>query len=144
MWVLTPVGHRPDGGFRDRKFSDVREEHPHGLKFLLDNGWIKHQMFLPQGFQCAISTDGIKEIDDNYFENYFSQIISTLGLSGNDWTGIMQMLLFEPKNYQIAFDIAKELEATCLAEVQYHHDEIYVKLNFQGRQFYEDKKATFK
>ena len=35
VWVLTPLVTGPDGGFRDRKFFDVREEHPQGLKIIV-------------------------------------------------------------------------------------------------------------
>lgn len=117
---------------------------PHELgQLLVQNGWVRNQRYLPTGFECSISLHGISEIKPDYFENHFSTIVSTLGVSGGEWMGTLEALGWERTEYQRAHDLAKALEAMNVVETQFHYDEVYLKLTLTGRQYYEDRKPTF-
>lgn len=111
-------------------------------KHLLNQGLIKDQRFFPNDFQCGISISGISAIRPNYFDEYASRLMSTLGLTGNEWLSIMEALEFEPKAEMRARDLAKVLEASQLFEVLYQAD-VYVRLTLLGRETYERNKPTF-
>lgn len=140
-------GYLQNGGTPIFSISEITEpagvnSHEFG-KLLVENGLVKNQQFRPDGFMCSISPAGINTIDPNYFDGHISTIISVLGTTCNDWIGIMEILSFEPKDFQIAFDVAKVAEATGYIEAQYQHNDIFLKLTLRGQQYYNDNKATF-
>ncbi|MBS1594073.1 MAG: hypothetical protein JST90_07095 [Bacteroidetes bacterium] len=106
--------------------------------YLKVNGWVKDGHFLPTSFRCAISRSGIHYIAPHYFSDLMENLIITAGLT-NDWTSIMESLPFEPKDFQRAFDLGKEIEAVGLAEVQNLPTDVFVKLTLSGRERYEKR-----
>lgn len=112
-------------------------------KYLVDHGWLKFHQFRYDGFHASISMAGIRKIKPEYISDNRNKIISTLGLIGNGRMGIMEILDFEPKNYQIAFDLAKEFEREGIITAQYHHNEVIISLTLKGRDEYEQNNANF-
>jgi hypothetical protein len=105
-------------------------------RYLNDNGFIKNPIFGASGFSCQISHYGIQQIHPEYFNDLISQAIMASGQL-NDWTGLIETSSFQPRDYQRAHDLGKVLEQLDLAEVQYHHDDVYIKLTLQGRERYQ-------
>lgn len=112
-------------------------------KHLLDRGYIKDQQYLPQEFAASITMHGINEIDPDYLENHTSTMLSTLGLNGGEWQGVSELLNLERKDHQIARDLANEWKSMGFVEVQFDHNDAYIKLTLHGRSVYEENKAFF-
>lgn len=105
-------------------------------KFLDQSGYIKNPSYGPVGFDCQISLYGIQQIRPDYFNDLISSAIIASGQL-NDWTGLIETSNFEPKDYQRAHDLGKVIEESGLAEVQYHHDDIFIKLSLLGMEKYQ-------
>lgn len=119
-----------------------QNQHEFG-KYLVEKGLVKNHQYRPTEFVCQISIDGIKEIAPEFLEEKKNTIISTLGITGGSG-GIIEILDLEPKYFQIGFDIAKYLEGTGLIEEgNYQHNEIYIGLSLEGKEYYETNKANF-
>jgi predicted transcriptional regulator len=112
-------------------------------KYLVSAGLVKHQQFRHDGFSAAISIQGIYKIKPQFLEDHTSTIVSFLGVNGNEWTSIMEILNFEHNDFQIAHDFANFLKNNDLIDAQFHHNDVLIKLTFQGQRFYEDKSAFF-
>lgn len=111
--------------------------------YLVDNGWTKNYQFLGGGFRCGINMQGIHRVNPGYVDGLISKVVSTLGLTGNDWTSIMQVLDFDQKDFQIAHNLAKLLEDSGMIETQFRHNDVIIKLTFEGMMRYEENKPTF-
>jgi hypothetical protein len=130
--------------FSINEIADRYNEDPYEVgKYLMDNGWVKFQQFLPDGFSCAISLQGIAEIAPEYLDEKISRVAAAIMESGGDWQEIMETLEFEPKDFQRAHDLGKLMEATSLFEVQFRAQEVYAKLTLQGRDHFGRKSASF-
>lgn len=140
-------GYLENGGTPIFSIGEIIKKHGYapeeGGRILLDHGFVKHQQFRPMDFVASISVRGIREINPNWMNDKIHQVMSTLSLIGDDWQGLMEILEFEAKDYQIAFDISKELEHLNYVETQRHHNEMYVKLTPNGRDFCENNKADW-
>jgi hypothetical protein len=116
---------------------------PHEIgRYLVQNGWVKNEQYLPQQFLCSISMEGIMETVPEYVENQTSRIISILGINGGQHS-IMEVLDLEPVQFQKAFDLAKYLETAGLVTAQYLHNDVLIELTLEGRDFYERNAARF-
>lgn len=109
---------------------------------LLDSNLIKNQQYLPRTFECEISMNGIATVSPQYINDNVNKILSTLHTLG-EWQSIMEILDFEPKSFQRAFDLAKFLEARNLIETQFTHNDVFIKLTPTGRQQFEEQGPTF-
>lgn len=147
--ILTYLfnGYIANGGTSIFSINEIAQKHGQDSnkigKYLVDEGLVKHQRFGHDGFSAAISTTGILQIRPDFFNDYTSKIVSILGINGNGWVSLMETLDFEPKDFQIAFDIAKLLQSIDILETQFHHDDIIVTLTFRGQQLFEQHKASF-
>lgn len=112
-------------------------------RYLVSEGLVKNQQFTHTGFVCSINMAGIYKINPQFIDGHTSSILSVLGTSGNDWTSIMDILNFEPKDFQIAHGLAKLLENNGLIDTQFRHNDVIIKLTFRGIQLYEESKASF-
>jgi len=145
--VLTELfkGYIEHGGTPIFDVTEIIKKHgenPHEIgKYLVDSGVVKNQQFRPTGFGASISMRGIESIKPDYLEDNLNTIISTLGETGTP--SIMEILEFEPKDYQLAFDMAKYLEGKGLIEAHFRHNDVLIKLSLTGREYYENNNAYF-
>lgn len=110
---------------------------------LLNSGYIKDQQFLPQGFMASITMHGINQIAPDYYEDYTSKMLSTMGLNGIEWQSVLELLDLKESDTQIARDLANEWKSAGLVEVQFDHKDAYIKLTIQGRSQYEKNSPSF-
>lgn len=140
-------GYMQHGGTPIFAVSDIIRQHgedPNEIgRYLVDNGCVKHQQFRHDGFHASISMEGIRKIKPEHISDNREKIISILGIMGNGRMGIMEILDYEPKNYQIAFDLAKEFESEGIISAQYQHNDVIINLTLNGRNEYEKNKADF-
>lgn len=140
-------GYKKDGGGYIYPITEVAERlnlDPHEFgSFLLNRGLIKEQRFMPDSFECSISISGILAIAPDYFADNVSKVLSTLGVTGNGWTGLTEILDFEPSHQSRVRDIATVLDNQGYVELQYQAEDVYAKLNIVGKDFYERNKAKF-
>lgn len=120
------------------------QQDPHEFgKHLVNNGWVKNHQYRPQSFVCQISLEGINEIDPGYFESIKQDVISTLGINDGQQS-IMEILGYEPKNYQRAFDVVKSLEAEgWIKGGLYVSNDVIIELSLEGKDYYDQNKAEF-
>lgn len=127
--------------------SDIIRQHgedPNEIgRYLVDHGWVKHQQYRPDGFHASVSMEVIRKIKPGHISDNRDKIISTLGIMGNDRMGNMEILDYEPKNFQIALDLAKEFESEGIINAQYQHNDVIINLTLEGRKVYEINKADF-
>ncbi len=110
--------------------------------YLKEAGVIKDVRFFPDFVECSISPQGIFEIAPNYFDQHIMTIISVLGVTGNEWMGMREILDWQPVHDCRARDIVRVMENLGLVETEYRND-VLVRLNLKGRDFYEKHKAQF-
>jgi hypothetical protein len=126
--------------------SEICREHnsdPHEVgNYLLSNRWIKHQRFLPGQFECSITMAGIQQVAPEYISQKKSAVVSTLGINSGSQS-IMEILNFEPADFQQAFDIAKYLEKEGLITALYLPGDVQVELSQEGRDYYDNNAARF-
>jgi len=110
---------------------------------LLNHGYIKNQQYRPTGFVCQISINGIEKIAPSYLNDKIEKVVSTLGISGGQGS-IMEILEFEDKNFQAAFDIVKYMENRgFIKQGIYHHNDIIIELSLSGKEYFDKNKASF-
>lgn len=114
-------------------------------RYLAEHGWIKNQQYRPKEFICQITLRGIEEIDSHYVRNKMDQVIQTLGES-NTRMNIVEILGYEPKDYQKAFDLVKFLELKRLIkDTRYFGsgNQIWAELSLEGWQYYNLHKPAW-
>lgn len=138
--------YKDDGGAKIYDVSDFISAHSFALtevgNYLLQNRWVKEAVFKPNAFYAAITTKGIKEIDPEFLKSEFSKIIATLLLNGNKRSSLLQILEFEPKDLQIAADIAMAFKETGCANIELSKEGIVVSLNSKGWELYSGKNLS--
>lgn len=115
--------------------------HEYG-SLLKERNWVKNGRFLPTSFECSISFDGIAAINPNYVNDNCEKLLSTLDTLGGQQS-LMELLDFEPKEYQRARDIANFLKDSGVIDVIYTHNDGWVSLTITGRDFFEQNGAKF-
>ncbi len=139
------IGYVENGGTGIFDLGETIGNHgqdPHEVgRYLVEEGLVKFEQFRPTTFVAAISMHGIQKIHPEYINTNISSIISILGLNGGRMS-LMEILRWEPKEFQRAFDLAKVLENNSMIDAQYTHNDVIVNLTFRGKQFYENNKTT--
>lgn len=134
-------GYIQNGGTPIFNASEIISNHgedPNEIgQYLVDHGWVKNQQFRPDSFYASISMLGINKIKPEFISENRDRIITSLGESGNVRQGIMEILEYEPSDFQIAHQLAKEFEREGIIEAQYQHNNVIIKLTLEGRNEYE-------
>lgn len=115
--------------------------HEYG-SFLKERNWIKDGRFLPTTFECSISFDGIAVINPEYINDSCEKLLSTLATLGGQQS-LMELLDFEPQQYQRARDIANFLRDSGVIEVIYTHNDSWVSFTEAGHDYYQQNGAHF-
>lgn len=138
--------YKADGGAKTYDVSNLIKAHSFSLtevgNYLVQNRLVKNEMFKPNAFYASISTKGIKETDPEFLNSEFSKIIATLLLNGNKKSNLLQILEYEPKNLQIADDIAMAFKEIGFANIELSEEGISVSLNSKGWEYYSGKNLS--
>jgi hypothetical protein len=113
-------------------------------KYLVERGLVKNQQYRPTAFICQITLDGIEEINPGYVREKMDEVIQALGESGSRGE-VMEILGYEPKDYQKAFDLVKYMEARSLLKATQYFGggSIVTELSLDGREYYEKNKTEW-
>lgn len=126
--------------------TEVIEKYNHDVheygSYLNERGWVKDGQFLPTTFVCSISFDGIAFINPDYINENCDKLLSTLATLGGQQS-LMELLDFEPYEYQKARDIANFLRDSGIIEVIYTHNDGLVSFTMRGRDLYQQNGASF-
>lgn len=140
------TGYLKSGGVAVFNLSDIISKYSFSLtevgNYLLQNRWIKNEVFKPKEFFASITINGIKEVEQGWLDYHFSKIIATLIMNGNKKTSVMETFEFEPKDFQIAADISKAFLEIGYSDIEIKHEDILVMLNSEGWEHYNDKKLN--
>jgi len=113
-------------------------------EMLVQDGLVKNQNYgLPGGFMGQITMAGIANVKPQHLLDNLSTVLSVLGESGNQLTGLMDILILETKDYQIAHDFGHYLYSRGIIEEPIFVHDVYVKLNLRGMQMFEEIKPRF-
>jgi hypothetical protein len=114
--------------------------YPHEFgKHLVDGGYVKNQQYRPLSFVCSITDRGIEKVAPNYYRDIVDKVISTIGTLGFGRQSIMEVLDFEPKDFQRAHNIAKYLESHGITQrSQYVHNDVIIELTLLAQDRYNN------
>lgn len=134
-------GYTQSGGtkiFDVGQIITARNENTYSVgKHLVDNGWVKNQLFHPTTFAAGISMHGIQKIRPGYINDNVMHVLRTLSQAPNSSFSLMEILQFEPKDFQIAHDFACLMRDNNLVDARFGHNDIAVQITIDGRNFLE-------
>ena len=93
-------------------------------------------------FFATISLRGIKSISSD-LDSMEYHLLMELIQEGKDQLSLMEHFNFEPEQFQRAHDFASYMKNRGLLECTFHHSDVIVRINLQGREYYENNQARF-
>jgi hypothetical protein len=102
-------------------------------RFLVDRGLVKFERFGPLGFSASISMQGIYRIRPGYITDNVMHVLRTLDEHRDQHMSMMQILQFEPKDFQIAHNFATYMRDRGWINAVFTHNDIGAKITLEGR-----------